>query len=864
MFEQLPVRRLVRYTSSRPAAAARRASRVVAEPLERRTLMATQVIAAPGAPIREIQFFDSAAFQFRTDQTFIPQAGDGHVYQPTGSDPLSGVFIRTSDGKVYGNPAVISGAIPFAAAGQTPTTTLPDGRLTFQTIYRAGGDGQFNLVQDVTYQPNNAVSSNTRFIVNNTILNLSQTAPLNFDFFVVADVNPFGKGEFRPIPQAIVSFDDTNELPNLVLDPSDSQSDTVFNFFEDNDFFKINDKIAGGQDLANSISNLPAPVTDPRDNSLAIQWADESIDPGGDGFYSFASGIDPIGTGIPRDVDPSIDTVGPRATQLPSDPQTQGDQFVVKVRYTDDSITNPAIDPNLRGIDQETIGDDDLIQDVYVLGPGYDSRLLPDGGVTDIQFDSSNPNAEVVTVNYAFQRPGGFGTGVYEVFIDRNGVRDKIPNKTTPENHLAAPGTSAAGTSNKIGFFETGQRRLTVTREQGLDALETAILRDDSGLDITNLQIVTGQSSGSDSSIGTFVNPGGLYGLKSGRGVVVSTGDAGDFGSGPNLDETAYAYPGTPATPAQEALLDQLGLANSVNYRNVTQIDIDFNFTDTAGFNAATQNLFLDVVWGTENYPQPLDALDGFGVFLNGVNIARAGGAPVNAANPNVARVEGAELDGVIAVGGNPVLALSRSSGGQQVTLQPTGNKLTIIIADANDGTLASTAYIASLGAKPPLRGVSLDPQQSSVSAAAVAVQGDDDQDDNNDRRIVGGTNSGGQAVLQRVTDNGVDTSFGADGTAVVPNVGNGTVSAIRFDSAGRILVTGSAGGDIFVARFSANGQIDNTFGGGDGVATLEAGSPSDAGFGLAIDASDRHLVVGPRRSRRATSRAPPASWSPA
>ena len=107
-----------------------RGARVAAastERLEGRVLLASQTISTPGAPLREVVVYESGAFQFRTDQVFEAQAGDGHVSQVGDDDPLSGVFVRIADGtlngKVYGNPLVVSGAV---SGNQV---TLSDGKV---------------------------------------------------------------------------------------------------------------------------------------------------------------------------------------------------------------------------------------------------------------------------------------------------------------------------------------------------------------------------------------------------------------------------------------------------------------------------------------------------------------------------------------------------------------------------------------------------------------------------------------------------------------------------------------------------------------------------------------------------------------
>ena len=79
--------------------------------------------------------------------------------------------------------------------------------------------------------------------------------------------------------------------------------------------------------------------------------------------------------------------------------------------------------------------------------------------------------------------------------------------------------------------------------------------------------------------------------------------------------------------------------------------------------------------------------IDGFGLLVNGINIAFVDGKPVNVNHPSMAVKPGTQLDGVLAPGGVPVVSFSAT----------TGNTLTFIIADRADRILDSTAYISPL-----------------------------------------------------------------------------------------------------------------------------------------------------------------------
>jgi uncharacterized delta-60 repeat protein len=98
-----------------------------------------------------------------------------------------------------------------------------------------------------------------------------------------------------------------------------------------------------------------------------------------------------------------------------------------------------------------------------------------------------------------------------------------------------------------------------------------------------------------------------------------------------------------------------------------------------------------------------------------------------------------------------------------------------------------------------------------------------------------------------------LDTTFNPGG--LVPGVviqnftfeNNG--AAVAVDSAGRTLVAGTYGtgavnsGDFAVARFNVDGSLDTTFGGGDGLATIDFGS-QDEGRDVLIDATTGKITV--------------------
>lgn len=197
-----------------------------------------------------------------------------------------------------------------------------------------------------------------------------------------------------------------------------------------------------------------------------------------------------------------------------------------------------------------------------------------------------------------------------------------------------------------------------------------------------------GHVLGNAASSGTFGNVSGTYNNIGGPagGVVMSSGDVSDYSDGPNTDPFKTTDFGSSETPEQKALLDPV--TGPADHFDVTQLDITFDMQP--GCNAVS----VDAVFGSEEFPVYVGSqfVDGFAIYVNGTNIAFVGALPVNINHPAFADIRGTELNGVLAPDGNPVLTFSGSVGDAS-----TGNKLTIIICDTNDGILDSTSYVANL-----------------------------------------------------------------------------------------------------------------------------------------------------------------------
>lgn len=238
-----------------------------------------------------------------------------------------------------------------------------------------------------------------------------------------------------------------------------------------------------------------------------------------------------------------------------------------------------------------------------------------------------------------------------------------------------------------------GASAIDVTATLDPDQLKNALLGGaGEGIDLSSVVItVSGHSDEfGGASAGTYTNAAGTYGI--GSGAIISTGYAADYGTGPNDSDANSGAFFVEATPEQNALLQTI-TGQSFHY-DVTQIDIEFDML--AGFDS----IFFNVVFGSEEYPDFIGSSfnDGFGLIINGTNIAFVDGMPVNIDHPSMVAAEGTELNGVLGGGNFSEFVHTFSS-----LVNPTGNRLTFIIADTGDFGYDSVAYISRLGGTNPV-----------------------------------------------------------------------------------------------------------------------------------------------------------------
>jgi len=251
-----------------------------------------------------------------------------------------------------------------------------------------------------------------------------------------------------------------------------------------------------------------------------------------------------------------------------------------------------------------------------------------------------------------------------------------------------------------LAFAAAAQAQIAVVNNNNPATIASVIAGGPSGITINSLNLA-GQSSGTSRSTGIFnvVGPNG-YGL-GGTGIVMSTGNAATYASGPNTSTSrtlnyltggtgSASAPGVAATSAQNTLLSSI--TGRPDHFDVTQIDI--NFTPDVGITTVG----FDLVFGSEEWAEFVGTNfnDGFGIFLNGVNIANFSGQPISINNTAMSGLVETELDGVITTGSG--IAVFQVFG----NVNPGPNTLTFILGDAADGVYDTTVYIQNFGIPTP------------------------------------------------------------------------------------------------------------------------------------------------------------------
>lgn len=107
----------------------------------------------------------------------------------------------------------------------------------------------------------------------------------------------------------------------------------------------------------------------------------------------------------------------------------------------------------------------------------------------------------------------------------------------------------------------------------------------------------------------------------------------------------------------------------------------------------------------------------------------------------------------------------------------------------------------------------------------------------------------GAFSVIRYNTDGSLDTTFDSDGIVETVISGIDIAYSVAVQADAKIVAAGSCYGcqtwDFAIVRYNPNGSLDNTFGAGNGIKTVDFSYTYDEGLGMAIDDQGRAIIVG-------------------
>jgi uncharacterized delta-60 repeat protein len=211
------------------------------------------------------------------------------------------------------------------------------------------------------------------------------------------------------------------------------------------------------------------------------------------------------------------------------------------------------------------------------------------------------------------------------------------------------------------------------------------------------------------------------------------------------------------------------------------------------------------------------------------------------------------DLDATFGAGGKVLTDFQAQStdDGTAVAIQPDGKIVVVGVSDANGPFEFALARYAPDG--------NLDPSFGSGGKVTTSFAGDPDESDqvfavaiqSDGAIVVGGTADGASFALVRYTAQGaLDPSFGAGGKVTTAFGGDfEQVSALAIQPDGKIVAAGvsDANGspDFALARYNANGSLDQSFGSGGRVLTDFSQQSDDEAFAIAIQPDGKILAAG-------------------
>jgi uncharacterized delta-60 repeat protein len=165
------------------------------------------------------------------------------------------------------------------------------------------------------------------------------------------------------------------------------------------------------------------------------------------------------------------------------------------------------------------------------------------------------------------------------------------------------------------------------------------------------------------------------------------------------------------------------------------------------------------------------------------------------------------------------------------------------VIVQASNGTVTDTQVIAvtvtSVNEAPTIgaagTGIVTTNLGGTDTGRASVLQPDG-------KLLVAGSNGSNLAIARHNSDGSLDTSFGTGGT--VTNTFATYGSGLALQSDGKIVVVGSASSNFGIARYNANGTLDTSFG-TSGTTTISVSSGTDTPVAVALQSDGKIVIAG-------------------
>jgi uncharacterized delta-60 repeat protein len=450
-----------------------------------------------------------------------------------------------------------------------------------------------------------------------------------------------------------------------------------------------------------------------------------------------------------------------------------------------------------------------------------------------------------VTATYVVEAPGGTwdGTdnGTYTIAVNGGQVLDlagnavasgggtfavAVPIDTTPPTVVSVNAqnvTAAGGTTYTFTVTYADDEQLNPAT---IEATDVVVARAGGApLAVTNVtKSGTGQSV---AATYTLAVPGGTWdaGDNGTYAITIATGSVADAAGNPVAAGSGTFAVNVPDTNSPGVTISPIP---AITTAGVTTTFVTVVYTDNQGIDATT-----------------VDAGDLSAVRDGGAALA----VTLASATPSGG---GTAVEAVYALSAPGGFWNNADNGGYTVTVAPGAVK----DSSGNATPLASAAFAVDILSDTPVVDGAFNggnPISTGFVAEAICT-------DAAGRILVAGRQGDraagqSQSVLQRLNaDGSLDTFFGEGGQVIADAGAADGFFAVTTDAKGRIVVAGFAGGDVEVLRFDAKGKADKKFGQG-GRAVADWGGTDDAAYAVATTPGGQVVVGGTGGGRLVVAR---------